>query len=286
MSKQIHLLSPSGSRVLSLPFYESLYDVPLRSAIVFLTKARPIYEKDDNDEPLCKNPLRQMAEAVSGFFNVQIESILEANSAQIDDAKQSIEALFAHVTNLLGEFRGRMRTLGDCRIEINGETFVIPTLAVQTLSALPGVPAGLTVQEGIEAYEIARIARLRQEKDTDGSALYTYYLNLLAVMFRKEGESLPHSEAACDRFIEERSRFFHELPISAGIALDVDFFLASLMRPQELTSAHVGFLSNLLFDHAAATAALVRQKSKRTTTPSSAQKKPSSKSAGATFTLN
>ncbi|MCS6930526.1 MAG: hypothetical protein NZM43_13645 [Saprospiraceae bacterium] len=286
MSKQIHLLNPARERILSLPFYESLYDIPLRAAVVFLTKSKPIFEKDDNDEPVCKNPLRQMAEAVSGFYDVQLESILQANIAEIDDVGQGIEWLFAHITTRLGEFRGRMRTLNDCRIEIAGEVFQIPVLSAQTLAELPGVPPNLTVQEAIEAYEIARIAQLRQKDDTDGSALYTYYLNLLAVLFRKEGERLPHSEAECDRFIQERSLFFHNLPISAGIALDVDFFLASLMKPPELTNAHVGSLSNLLFVHAAATAALARLKSKRTQTLSSAQKKPSSASGGGMFTLN
>lgn len=286
MSKRIHLLNPARERILSLPFYESIYDVPLRAAIMFLTKSKPIFEKDEDGQPTCKNPLRQMAQAVSGFYDIQLESILEANGAEIDDVVHGIEWLFAHITSVLGEFRGRMRTLGDCRIEIAGEVFTIPTLSAQTLAELPGVPPNLNVQEAIEAYEIARVAQLRQKDDADGSALYTYYLNLLAVLFRKEGERLPHSESECERFIQQRSEFFHSLPVSAGIALDVDFFLASLMKPPELTNAHVGSLSNLLFVHAAATAALARPKSKRTPTPSSAQKRPSNASAGGMFTLN
>jgi hypothetical protein len=285
--RQVKIIDKEGNCIATLPLYESLYDVPLRCAVDFLHTSKPLHAKEE-EEVKQVNLARVMAESVCAFYELKLEDVLSAAGISDGDELKAFESLFFKVAELLGSFRGNARTLEQCRFDIAGEQFHLPAFAAGVMLSLPVQPKDLTVQEAIEAYEIARIAQARMSggEDADGSALYTYYLNLCAVLLRKEGERLPHSEVECERFIQERSAFFHNAPLSAGIALDVDFFLASMMRPYELTGAAVGFFSNRLFSLVAATAALGRLKSKRTTTPSSAQKRPSSALAGGTFTLN
>lgn len=284
--RHVKIIDKNGSCIATLPLYESLYDVPLRCAIDFLHASKPLHVNSENAQPV--NFARVMFESVCAFYGINAECILNAAAISEGDELKPFEALFFKIAELLASFRGGARTLEQCRFDVAGENFQLPAFAVNVLLSLPGQPRDLTVQEAIEAYEIARIAQARLEsgENVDGSALYTYYLNLCAVLLRKDGEQLPHSEVECERFIQERSAFFHNAPLSAGIALDVDFFLASMMRPYELTRAAVGFLSNLLFSLVVATSRLGKQRSKRTTTPSSAQRSHSSAPAGDTFTLN
>lgn len=284
--RHVKIIDKNGSCIATLPLYESLYDVPLRCAIDFLHASKPLHASSDNASNT--NHARVMAESVCAFYQLKIEELLGAASVYDDDELMAFDALFFKIAELLASFRGGARTLEQCRFVIAGDTFYLPAFAAGVMLSLPGHPKDLTVQEAIEAYEIARIAqaRISAGEDADGSALYTYYLNLCAVLLRKEGEQLPHSEVECERFIQERSAFFHDAPLSAGIALGVDFFLASMMRPYDLTRAAVGFLSNLLFSLVVATSRLGKQRSKRTTTPSSAQSLRLNAQDGGTYTPN
>lgn len=285
----IKLIHKSGATIATLPKYSNLYEVPLSNAIDFLVASRPLHASADGDneggETL--NVARIIARSVCAFYSLDLKTIINAIGVEDEGEVIAFQTLFVHIANLLSSFSGGVRSISDGRFALGGETFVINALAARTLTALPNLPHGLTVQEAIEAYEVARIAQLRQQDgDADGSALYTYYLNLCAVLLRKEGEELPLSEAELDDFIQSRTQFFHTLPLSAGVALDVDFFFGALMKPSEQTRAAVGSLSNLLFNLALATARVGKPKSRRTPTPSSAQKQPSSVSGGATFTPN
>lgn len=283
----IKLISKSGATIATLPKYGSLYEVPLSNAIDFLVASRPLHAGGDKVDEERVNPSRVIAQSVCAFYSLDLNAVLNAVGADDEGEIVAFETLFAHIANLLASFSAGVRSVDACRFTLGGETFVINALAARTLAALPDLPHGLTVQEAIEAYEVARIAQVRQaDGDPDGSALYTYYLNLCAILLRKEGEELPLSESDLDAFIQSRTQFFHSLPLSAGVALDVDFFFGALMKPSEQTRAAVGSLSNLLFNLTLATARAGRRKSRRTPTPSNAQKRPSSVSVGDIFTPN
>jgi hypothetical protein len=265
-------LLADGREVAAIPLYESLYDVPLSRCIDFLKAREPF----DNADALKKgevNEARVMIKAVGAFFGLELEQMIGVDAIDAGEVADGIESMYAWIIGLLGTFTGRMRTPQDCTFEYKGDVYTIPILSIRAMTGLPGVPADLQAGEMIEAYEIKRLAQNRiGEGDPDGTYLYTYYLQLLAVLARKEGDRLPHSDSECADFIERRTVHFQE--IDAGTALDVDFFLAMQMQPSDKTRTAVGCLSNQVLDLVHATRKRGRRNMKRSTRLSGAAKKP------------
>ena len=257
-------LLAAGREVAAIPLYKSLYDVPLSRCIDFL-KAREPFDNKAAMERGEVNEARVMAKAVGAFFGLELEQMIGVDAIYAGDVADGIESLYSWIVGLLGTFAGRMRTPEDCTFEYKGDRYTIPVLSIRAMTGLPCVPANLQVGEMIEAYEIKRLAEARtSEGDPDGTYLYTYYLQLLAVLARKDGEQLPYSDSECADFIERRTVHFQE--IDAGTALDVDFFLAMLMQPSEVTRTAVGCLINRVLDLVHATQSRGRRNTTRSTT--------------------
>lgn len=275
-------LLADGREVAAIPLYESLYNVPLSRCIDFL-KAREAF---DNAEALKNgevNEARVMVKAVGAFFGLELEQMIGVDAIDAGEVADGVESMYAWIVDLLGTFTGRMRTPEDCTFEYKGDRYTIPVLAIRAMTGLPSIPANLTAGEMIEAYEIKRLAQNRiGEGDPDGAYMYTYYLQLLAVLARKEGEKLPHSDSECADFIERRTVHFQE--IDAGTALDVDFFLAMQMQPSDKTLTAVGCLSNRVFALVHATRKRGRRNMRRSTRPSGVAKKPLRVPVGARYT--
>jgi hypothetical protein len=250
--------------VAAMPLYESLYDVPLSRAIDFL-KAREPFDNKEAMEAGEVNDGRVMVKAVGAFFGIDLAGMIGVDAVDAGKVADNIEALYFWIVGLLGTFTGRMRTPEDCTFEYKGDTYQIPTLSIRVMTGLPWIPESLETGEMIEAYEIKRLAQTKiGEGDPEGAYLYTYYVQLLAALARKEGEKLPHSDSECAAFIEGRMVHFQE--IDAGTALDVDFFLAMRMPPYETTRTAVGCLSNRLFALVHATQSRGRRNTMRSTT--------------------
>ena len=82
-------------------------------------------------------------------------------------------------------------------------------------------------------------------EDENGSNLFAKYLKLLAVLCRKDNEHLPVDDVEREQFILERGNLFGGLNgemISAGAALDVDFFLTAFSGRYNQTRNVVTFL--------------------------------------------
>lgn len=288
---KIKLKKPDGTIIAELPMYRSLYEVPLNRYIDFIKAEEPLHDKEKLEAGEV-NVARVLAKCVGEFFGVPLNSVLDAHYGNTDDIPSGgLQSLYVWIANLVGTFKARIRTPQDCYFDYKGERYHIPVIGVQTLSALPLLPVVETGQM-IEAYEIRRIAKRMVEttQDPDGSGLYTYYLNLLSVLALKEGERLPYGESEVENFINARTEYFADIHggngLDAGTALDIDFFLASLMRPCEVTGAAVGTLSNHAFDLAARIAKRGNPNKKRSTRQSPTANKSLSKSGTGKSTSN
>ncbi|MGL4640886.1 MAG: hypothetical protein ACRCVX_14275 [Shewanella sp.] len=92
--------------------------------------------------------------------------------------------------------------------------------------------------------------RMRREEieatgDPDGSHMYSYYLRALAVLAKREGESIPIKDSERETWINARAKQFER--IDAGTALNVDFFLTSILGSYESAGRVDGFLSRQCF---------------------------------------
>lgn len=240
----IKLLAADKSVIAELPAYKSLYDVPLNRYIDFIKAQEPLADTEKVEAGEVKVP-RVVATCVGEFFGVGLDGVLRAKYGEYENEHQvdgGLQSLYFWIARLIGDFRPKIRTPEDAHFEYQGDRFVIPTLAMSTLASLPMLPPDLETGESIEAYDIRRVAMRDAPKDADGSHLYSYYLQLIATLCRKEGEGLPTSTSDCDRFINERAAYF--AGIDAGTALDVDFFLAGLTPRYAKALLAIGFLSN------------------------------------------
>lgn len=288
---KIKLKKPDGTIIAELPMYRSLYEVPLNRYIDFIKAEEPLHDKEKLEAGEV-NVARVLAKAVGEFFGVPLNSVLDAHYGNTDDIPSGgLQSLYVWIANLVGTFKARIRTPQDCYFDYKGERYTVPIIGVQTLSALPLLPAMDTGQM-IEAYEIRRIAKRMVEttQDPDGSGLYTYYLNLLSVLALKEGERLPYGESDVENFINARTEYFADIHggngVDAGTALDIDFFLASLMRPCEVTGAAIGTLTNHALDLVARIAKRGNPSKKRSTRQSPTANKSLSKSGTGKYTSN
>lgn len=89
--------------------------------------------------------------------------------------------------------------------------------------------------------------------------MFTDYLEMMAILALKEGESLPVDRNERLLHIEKRVSLFQDIP--ANVALDVDFFLNSTLLALKETHSIIGSLSLPLFGIAVVTK---RQNAKRT----------------------
>jgi len=119
----------------------------------------------------------------------------------------------------------------DFEFEYRGKTFVIKKTERDFFTSKFLVPE-MTLQEGLEVLDLKRkIAN--NKKDNEGDLLFTEILGTMAILARMPGESLPLDDTRLKSFVDERTRFFAGMEdgqvkhpsITAGIALDVDFFL-------------------------------------------------------------
>jgi len=108
---------------------------------------------------------------------------------------------------------------------------------------------------------------LQQHGDEDGNLTFSRYLYMMAILCRKPGEKLPVKHAEKKNFINERAAFFQE--IDTKTALDVDFFLLSILSALKANHQTVGSLIRLGFEAAVETK---RLKGKLITGPSNTRK--------------
>jgi len=309
---QIHLKASNGRIIATLPAYESLYQVPLSRYIDFL-KAREALDDKEKLEAGELNIPRVLAQSVGAFMGLSIYDVISAEYGNFEDEESEIKNLtstYVWIINLLGTFTGKIRTQEDCIFTYKGERYIIPVIGSQVLTSLPLLP-DLETGGSIEAYEIKRKAQAKIESDDpEGSHLFSYYLGLLAVLCRKKDglsdsdmdkpylqkyittcrdrghildsgripDDLPIPENDVEGYINDRLLHFQE--IDAGTALDVDFFLAGLMKPSAQTGAAVGFLSNHVFALVQAHQKRREQKPKPSIARFKEQGKRLSKSAG------
>lgn len=112
----------------------------------------------------------------------------------------------------------------------------------------------------LKAAEQITAAEIEKKGDPNGSLLYSMYLKMLAVICRKKNEKLPFDDAEREAWINERASHFRG--INAQLALDIDFFLTSILPASDSAHPVAGFLSRQSFAVVAAT----RLKNRKRTT--------------------
>lgn len=159
-------------------------------------------------------------QALAGEFNLPFMSVIEVIEAS------EVQRFKMNKTKQVGDPEGRIRKK-------------IIDLANEQIAPLKeDDPRRLVVLKSAETVANSEIERAG---DPNGSLLYTMYMKTLAVISRKEGEQLPFDDAEREAWINDRAMEFRG--ISAQTALDVDFFLSSILNIYENDHPAIGFLT-------------------------------------------
>ena len=216
--------------------------------------------------------------AVSAFTGFPIDKIIFAQYETFSEPGliDSVARIFAHALKLLSEAKGTLLSPDQAVFEYAGDNYRIPVILQQAIAGETILP-GLSTIEVIEVAEVHRFKKQVTENtgDPDGSLIFTTFIKTLAILARKDGESLPFNDSEREAWIQNRAVHFSK--IDAQTALNIDFFLTSILRNYENETPVAGFLSRQSFAVVAAT----RLKSaKRSTGRSRKPKKPLRRSAG------
>lgn len=310
------LKKPDGTELISFEIPMDLKQVKLSSFVDFLVESRSL---DDED---FTNTVLAMTRAVSAFYQVDFQTILQAASGILGTGQESfadsISTLYGHAINLIGNFKPEV--LNNHSFEYKGFVYTVPEIVKQALEDEFLLP-DLSVVEVVEVAEIQRMRHqttknrgdkdgslkrkfdqmlaetvadgselndnvanesnkmfqmeLERIGDPDGSLAFTYYLKMVAVLCRRQNESLPLEDSRREVWIQQRA--YHLQEIDAWTALNTDFFLTNISKYSEKKPPCIGFLRNLSFATVAATKI---GSAKRTKGKSVIQKKPFRRSVG------
>lgn len=289
--------------VFDLP--DHLGEVRLNKMIDFLVESRRLDEEDEAGAMVI------MAKAVSAFFDIPIDKIMDAHAGVYHaSVTNTVSNLFGHVAALISAYKPSLQTITE--LHYKGELYHIPIIKPQMIPGEYNLPS-LTTIEVIEVAEVNRwktqatkiagdpngqlrkkifeIAgvdeklqkaaeivyngKLEEAGDPDGSLIYSYYLKTIAILCKKPGEQLPLDGSVRESWIQERAYHFQD--IDAATALGIDFFLTTFLKSYGGNLHAAGFLKNQCF---ALLVAIRLKKEKRSRKPWPIQKKRFKRSVG------
>ena len=231
--------SRNGEVLATFGIPQTLYELPLNRYVDFIVEM-------GNREEDGSNTIACISRAVSAFFGIDIDAVMRAQytadseNMEVETAHiMAIKQLHGYAAQLIDHHLGAQTISPRINLEIQdfeflGKTYHLAPIGVRALSngALETVFPPLSTIECIEGAEIQRVAEtlIVDEGDPNGNHIFAKLLKLIAVFARLKGESLPNDDSQREQFILSRADHFggsnpkNEV-ISAGTALDIDFFL-------------------------------------------------------------
>lgn len=204
---------------------EEMSDIPLEDDS---PRFRSIYTKMSKMKAL----------AIAEFFGVSSKDIIVKgrNSFAVDE---TIDLVFDMIVETLGQYSPKIFDNGQPFEFIHhGEKYIVRSLDSDR---------DLTMEELVESLEVERIlslfrtenkpsknpsdggksskkAKVAQQSSSD--IFYTEAVSLLAILARKEGETLPDSDSDVEKLIAKRKGVFKDIHFAVGV--DIVFFFAGI----------------------------------------------------------
>ena len=231
------------TKTITIPDIEN---VSLSAYIDFVTHVSKIKESSDEEPTPPGQALAHIIEAVSLFTGEDMEFFMQLPQGKTTDGYSdkfvSAWGLYNLIAQTIGKYRPKIRYGEDLNFEYKGQQCRIPGFLISG----PNLAShNLPTAQAIEVLETQRLIQdaIKLNGDPDGAAIYTQYLRVCAILIRTdEHDRLPYNQPEIDKYIDERVEFFKQVPMV--IALDVDFFLTSIMQVLKRSDTMAGFLTH------------------------------------------
>ena len=93
--------------------------------------------------------------------------------------------------------------------------------------------------ENVNFFEAVKMLA-EKDGDREGSAWFSEYTHLIALVARREGEKIPFNPSERETWLQNRATIFQDVPLD--VAMDVDFFLTSGLTNSKRHTTIIGSL--------------------------------------------
>ena len=205
----------------------------------------PIGEESTRFRSIYTKMAKMKALAIAEFFGVATKDIIVKgrNSAAVDE---TIDFVFDIIVETLGQYSPKIFDNGaEFEFIHHGEKYIVRSLDSER---------DLTMEELVESLEVERALSLfrsankpskankpdnapkKEKKEISSSDIfYTEAVSLLAILARKDGETLPDSDSDVEKLIDKRKELFKDIHFAVGV--DIVFFFAGITTNLEVQPA-------------------------------------------------
>lgn len=144
------------------------------------------------------------------------------------DSTVSILTLYAHLVFLLKQYvPSELVSLKRFPLNYKGEEFHV--IGKEFIKGV-NFEMPLTAGEAVAISELRDFFSKKQKEDQNitNDLLFTLGLHEMAILLRKEGEDIPSDVVARRAFLDERGKYFKDLPMD--VVLDLRFFLTNIIQ--------------------------------------------------------
>lgn len=238
-----------GGKSVECTLPEKTNEWTLAKYIDFMVIARRIADGDENI-------FLAMSNAVQVVTGVDINNIMLSQTGEDytpgKNEYEGLAAIFGYLKDSAMSRKGRMITDQEIRVDYGGKTFIMPQIKLVALAS-GIVPKGISVFEAVECLEIIRLTTDKTKKDGDpnGDLWYSQYLKMLALLLHEEGQEFIFDQTIRERQIAQTEVFLKDIDLET--ALNVDFFLLTILTRSGRTTAIAGSLNRAAFSLTVAT---------------------------------
>lgn len=198
---------------------------------------------DDQDE-LEYVPLGDYDEHLKQFLKVENPDMIN-----LDQTQETLLHIYHNLFVVCQKYEPRIFQ-EDLVFEYRGKEFKIPKLKKDRLTRKELSPE-ISTQEAIEVLDLqGRVHRDKRSADFDSDLMFTQYLEQMAILATEVGTQIPGDDVQFSQYVERMKIFFsggamnglpQTEPISAALAIDIDFFLSMQLGLLNKTLKHAIF---------------------------------------------
>jgi len=199
-----------------------------------------------------ENAFLLMSKAVEKVTGVSVNDILVSQLGEDftpgKEEHEGLSAIFGFLKTSALSHKGVLRGGSEFSVTYKGKEFHIPHSKSVTLVSGEVPQRGLSVFEAVECLEIIRLTsdKIKKEGDPKGNIWYSRYIKMLALLLEEKGDEFLTDQALRERKIAQREIFFQDIDLRT--ALDVDFFLLTLLIHSKQTHKIAGSLNQAVFE--------------------------------------
>ena len=199
----------------------------------------PVGEESTRFKSIYTKMSKVKALAIAEFFGVKTKDILfrGRNSLAVDEA---IDLVFDIIVETLSQYSPKRYDEGEpFEFTHHGEKYIVRSVDTERDLTMEELVESLEVERALSIFRTANKPSKSSKPNSQNSGakapkknessdiFFTEAVSLLAILARKEGETLPDGDSDVEKLIANRKELFMDVHFAVGV--DMVFFFAGIM---------------------------------------------------------